>query len=274
MKYKLPKIEDLYDAGAHYGHQDRRWHPKMQKYIYTAKDSMHIIDLEQTLACLDKACQVLHDMAKVGGQVIFVDTKRQARTIIETEAKACGALFVNERWLGGTITNYKTIKKNIDKLLSHIKNRELGEFNKYTKKERLLIDREIEKLQKIVGGLVGLKGAPSAVFVVDPRKEKTAVREAARAGIPVIAIIDTNSDPTGIDYVIPANDDAIKSIALIMRSISEAVAEGYTEFDKQTKDEAKKAAKLAETAAAKAEEAAEAAKEARDAKEAKVVEVK
>ena len=152
--------------------------------------------------------------------------------MVELEAKRCGALYVTERWIGGTITNFKVIKKNIDKLLNLIKRREEGDLAQYTKKERLLIDREIEKLQRDIGGIVGMRGAPGAVFVVDVRREKTSIREAKRSGVPVVALVDTNSDPTDIDYAIPGNDDAIKAIALILKVVSSAVEEGYREYAK------------------------------------------
>ncbi len=232
MKTKLPKVEELFEAGTHYGHQVRRWHPKMSKYIYSVQDNVHVINLEETEKLLAKAAEFLHEVATKGEQIIFVGTKRQARGIIEDTAKQCGALYVNERWLGGTMTNFKTIKKNVDKLLTHIRKKEAGEYNKYTKKERLLIDREIEKLQKIVGGLVNLNGVPSAVVVIDPRKEKTAVSESNKMGVPVVSLIDTNSDPTGIKYIIPGNDDALKSISLIMNTLANAVEEGYKDFEK------------------------------------------
>jgi len=243
MKYKTPKIEELFEAGAHYGHQVRRWHPKMAKYIYSAKDNVHIIDLEQTEKLVEKAAEFLYEIAKKGEQIIFVGTKRQARGIIEDTARQSGALWVNERWLGGTMTNYKTIKKNVDKLLTHIRKREAGEYNKYTKKERLLIDREVEKLQKIVGGLTNLNGIPSAILVIDPRKEKTAVNEANKMGVPVVALVDTNSDPAGVNHIIPCNDDAIKSLSLIVGSLASAVEEGYKDFEKnKEKVKAEKAA--------------------------------
>ena len=231
-KYKTPKIEELFDAGVHFGHQLRRWHPKMEPYIYSVNKNIHIIDLEQTDAMLKEACEFLYETAKKGEQIIFVGTKKQAREVVELEAKRCGALYVTERWIGGTITNFKVIKKNIDKLLNLIKRREEGDLAQYTKKERLLIDREIEKLQRDIGGIVGMRGAPGAVFVVDVRREKTSIREAKRSGVPVVALVDTNSDPTDIDYAIPGNDDAIKAIALILKVVSSAVEEGYREYAK------------------------------------------
>jgi small subunit ribosomal protein S2 len=229
-KYKLPKIEELLSAGVHFGHQVRRWHPKMEPYIYGVKNNIHILDLETTEKGLKKACEFLFDIASKGGQIIFVGTKKQARDIVQLEATRSGALFITERWLGGTITNYRVIKKNTDKLVDLIKKREANELTQYTKKERLLIDREIEKGNKYYGGIVTLKGAPAALFVVDTKREKTAIKEAAKAGVPVVALVDTNSDPREVTHVIPGNDDAIKSIALILKSVSSAVEEGYKEF--------------------------------------------
>ncbi len=232
-KYKTPKIEELLEAGVHFGHQVRRWHPKMEPYIFGVKKNIHIIDLEQTEKLLKEASEFLYEIAKKGEQIVFVGTKKQAREVIENEAKRCGALFVTERWIGGTITNFKVIKKNIDKLLSLMKRREEGDLEKYTKKERLFIDREIEKLQRNIGGIVAMKGTPGALFVIDAKREKTAIREARRAGVKVVALIDTNSDPTDVDIVIPGNDDAIKSIAMILKSIGSAVEEGYKGFAKK-----------------------------------------
>jgi small subunit ribosomal protein S2 len=199
---------------------------------------------------LRTAVDFLYETAKKGEQIIFVGTKKQAREVIELEAKRCGAMYVTERWIGGTITNFKVIKKNIDKLVSFMKRREEGDLDKYTKKERLLIDREIEKLQKNIGGIILLKGAPKALFVVDARRERTAIAEAKRAGVPVVALIDTNSDPSMVNYVIPGNDDAIKSVALILKTIGDAVEEGYKDFEKGMTE----AAVVAEAPAVPAEE--------------------
>src|SRR3989344_773541 len=243
-KYKLPKIEDLFEAGVHFGHQVRRWSPQMEKYIFGSRSGIHIIDLEKTLEKLEAACEFLYNVASNGGQIIFVGTKRQAKEIIEIEAKRSGALFVNERWLGGTITNYRIIKKNMNKLADFLKKREEGEFEKYTKKERLLLDREIAKLQASVGGIASLQGTPAALFAVDIRREKTAVHEANRFEVPVVALVDTNSDPSDIKYAIPGNDDAMRSIALIVKVIADAVEEGYKDWAKKV--EAGHAAKLAE----------------------------
>ncbi len=234
MKTKLPKIEELLDAGVHFGHQTKRWHPKMEPYIYGVKKNIHIIDLERTEDLLKDACAFLYETAKRGEQIIFVGTKKQAREVVELEAKRCGAMYVTERWIGGTVTNFRIIKKNIDKLLSLMKRREEGDLEKYTKKERLLIDREIEKLQRNIGGIVNFKGTMGALFVVDSRREKTSIREAKIAGVKVVGLIDTNSDPASVDYVIPGNDDAIKSVAIILKAVSDAVEEGYLEYSKQS----------------------------------------
>lgn len=251
--YKLPKVEELLKSGVHYGHQVRRWNPKMEQYIYSAKNNIHIIDLEDTEKGLKASAEFLHNVAKDGGQIIFVGTKKQSRDAIKNHAEACGALYITERWLGGTITNFKVLKKNIDKLLNHLKNKESGEYNKYTKKERLLIDREIEKLQKNVGGLTALRGVPQAVFLIDAKREKTAIREANKSNVPVVALVDTNSDPTGISYVIPGNDDAMKSIEVIVKALAEAVEAGYKEFEKVKADAAEKIRKDAEAALAEPE---------------------
>jgi len=239
-KYKVPKIQEMIDAGVHFGHQTKRWHPKMEPYIYTVSKGVHIIDLEKTEEMLRKACDFLYEQASMGKVIVFVGTKKQSKDIIEKEAKRSGALYVNERWVVGTITNFETIKKNIDKLLNYLKNREDGKFSIYTKKERLLIDREIEKLQASYGGISSLKKTPEVLFVVDPKREKTAIREAKKSGVSVVAIVDTNANPKDIDYPIPGNDDAIKSVALIVRAIADAVEEGYKEFGKSEKEKREK----------------------------------
>lgn len=235
-KYKLPKIQEMIDAGVHFGHQAKRWHPKMEPYIYNVIKNVHIIDLEKTEEMLQKACNFLYEQASLGKVIVFVGTKRQSKEVIENEARRSGALYVSERWVGGTITNFDTIKKNIDKLLDYIKGREEGKYSIYTKKERLLIDREIEKLQATYGGISSLKKSPEVLFIIDPKREKTAIREARRSDVPVVSVVDTNANPTEINYPIPGNDDAIKSVALIVRSIADAVEEGYKEFGKTEKE--------------------------------------
>lgn len=242
-KYKLPKVEEMFEAGVHFGHQVRRWHPKMEKFIYGVRRNIHIIDLEQTLSHLEKAAEYLHEVASQGGKIIFVGTKKQAAEVVKSEAENAGVMYVNQRWIGGTFTNFRTIKKNIDKLLKMLKDKESGEFMKYTKLERLMFDREIEKLQNTYGGIITMKDMPKAIVVVDPKREKTAVEEAQKVGIKVVAIVDTNTNPEGIDYVIPGNEDAVKSISVLMRALSEAAKAGLEEHLKvsatpQTKQDA------------------------------------
>lgn len=234
--YKVPKIEELLEAGVHYGHQVRRWHPKMEPYIYSARKNIHIIDLEKTEELLKHACDFLYETAKKGKKIIFVGTKKQSREIISAEAKRAGALYITERWLGGTITNFGVIKKNnIDKLISLKKRKETGDLAKYTKKERLLIDREIERLERFVGGIENLNEVPGALFIIDSKREKTAIKEAKKARVPIIALIDTNANPENINYVIPGNDDAIKSILIIVRALTDAVEAGYADFAQNLK---------------------------------------
>ncbi|MBT6401781.1 30S ribosomal protein S2 [candidate division WWE3 bacterium] len=261
-KIKLPKVEDLFTAGVHFGHQVRRWNPKMEKYIFAQRSGIHIIDLGETHKGLGDAAEFLKEVASEGKQIIFIGTKRQAKDIIESEANRSGALYVSERWLGGTITNFRIIRRNIDKLVDFKNKKETGGLDMYTKKERLLIDRQIAKLERSVGGVVGLQGKPAAIFVVDARREKTAIKEAKVSKIPVVALIDTNSDPTDVSYPIPGNDDAIRSIAAITKVIGDAIEEGYASYAKKSVKEAEERAKAAEDAAkAAAKEVEEAAKE-------------
>lgn len=259
-KIKLPKVEELFDAGVHFGHQVRRWNPNMEKFIFAQRSGIHIIDLDETHKGLESAVEFLKETASEGGQIIFIGTKRQAKDIIETEAQRSGALYVSDRWLGGTITNFRVIRKNIDKLVDLKNKKETGGLDMYTKKERLLIDRQIEKLERSVGGIVGLQGKPAAIFVVDARREKTAVKEANVAGLPVAALIDTNSDPENIQYPIPGNDDAIRSISMITKVVADAVEEGYAAYAKKAEKEAKERAKEAENAAKEAKDEEKAVK--------------
>lgn len=235
MNIPKPSAQELLEAGVHFGHQSRRWHPKMAKFIHKKHSSIHVIDLFKTLECLDVALNYLYNVASEGKKVIFVGTKDQVKETIEIEAKKSGALYVTERWFGGTLTNFDEIRTNRNKMLDLKKKMEEGYFDKHTKRERLLITREIEKLELNYGGLVGLTEQPGALFVIDPRKEKTAVREANQLNIPVVALIDTNTDPSKIDYPIPGNDDAIKSVALMTRLVATAVSEGYKAFAKAPK---------------------------------------
>lgn len=229
MKTKVPSAEEMLKAGVHYGHKSRHWHPKMKQYIHSSYNKVHIIDLYKTQQKLEEAMQFLVDVAKSGKRIIFVGTKDQCRETLEIEAKNSGALFITERWFGGTLTNFDQIKKTRDELVDLKKKMEENAFGELTKKERLLISRKIEKLEKMQGGLVGLNSMPGALVVIDARREKTAVREANDTNVPVVSLVDTNTDPSGVDYIIPCNDDAIKSTALIIRALAEAVKEGSSE---------------------------------------------
>ncbi|MCJ7792716.1 MAG: 30S ribosomal protein S2 [Candidatus Marinimicrobia bacterium] len=232
-------LKDLLEAGAHFGHQARRWNPKMEAYLFGVRDGVHIFDLAKTKASLEKAADFVKKTTTEGGLVIFVGTKRQAQAIIKEEAKKAEMPFVDQRWLGGTLTNWEQIKKRIDKLVEMKEKREKGEYKKYTKKEQLLIDREIDRLEKRLGGLVGLEGLPAALFVVDTKKEENAVKEANQKEIPVVALIDSNSDPDLVDYEIAANDDAVGTIKLIVSLIGEAAKKGRETFVKKAKKEKK-----------------------------------
>jgi len=216
-------LKELLEAGCHFGHQARRWNPKMEKYIYTKRDGVHIFDLGITAEKLKKAMEFVRDLVAEKKQVVFVGTKRQAAAIVKEEAVKCGEAFASERWLGGSITNWEEINKRIKYMKELEEKKEKGEFKNYTKKENLLIDREIIKLNRFMGGLRDLTGVPAAMFVVDVKKEIVAVKEARVKGVPVVGIIDTNSDPDLVDYPIPANDDAVSSIKLIVSKIAEAI---------------------------------------------------
>ena len=218
-------IKQLLDSGAHFGHQTRRWNPKMKSFIYTAKAGTHIIDLGQTQAKLDEAYHKMNEIAQNGGKVLFVGTKKQAQDAIKAEAERCGMYYVNERWLGGMLTNFKTIKSRIDRLREIEKMAEDGTFDILPKKEVIQIKKEWEKLEKNLGGIKNMKKLPDAIFVVDPKKERICVQEAHTLGIPLIGIADTNCDPEELDYVIPGNDDAIRAVKLIVSKMADAVIE-------------------------------------------------
>lgn len=219
-------LRDLLQAGVHFGHQTRRWNPKMRPYIYGAKNGVHIIDLQKTAKGLVDSSRYLAQTVSQGGTVMFVGTKRAARDIVSEEATRCQMFHVNNRWLGGTLTNWQTVKRSIDRLIQLEKARDEGRFDVLTKKEALGAHREIEKMNINLGGIKGMRGLPSVLFVVDPKKEHIAIKEARTLGIPVVALCDTNCDPTGITYVIPGNDDAIKSIRLFTAAIADAINEG------------------------------------------------
>ncbi len=219
-------MKELLEAGVHFGHRARRWNPKMKPYIFTERNGIHIIDLQQTMAGLEEAYGVIRDAVAEGGTVLFASTKRQAQESIASEAERCGMPYVNQRWLGGTLTNFRTIRQRIDYLLSLERRQKLGEFSRLLKKEALDLQRQIDKLNRRLGGLKEMRRLPSLVFIADVRREAIAVKEVNKLGIPIVAMVDTNCDPDPIDYVIPANDDAIRAIKLITSKIADAVLEG------------------------------------------------
>ncbi len=219
-------MKGLLEAGVHFGHQTRRWNPKMAKYIFTERNGIYIIDLQKTVSKVEEAYDFIREISANGGEVLFVGTKKQAQEAIESEAKRCEMHYVNQRWLGGMLTNYKTIKKRIDRLVELEKMEEDGIFDVLPKKEVIKLNHEREKLERFLGGIRNMNGTPDVLFVVDPRKENIAVNEAKILGIPVVAIVDTNCDPDEIDYVIPGNDDAIRAVKLLTETMANAVLEG------------------------------------------------
>ncbi len=219
-------MKELLEAGVHFGHRTQRWNPKMRPYIFTERSGIHIIDLQQTLAELNAASKRISDVVAKGGTVLFVGTKRQAQATIRAEAERCQMPYVSERWLGGTLTNWATIRQRLEYLLTTERKMDSGEFKNYTKKERLSIQRDVDKLNRRIGGLKVMRKLPDIVFVVDTSLEDLAVIEASRLHIPVVGMVDTNADPTPIEYVVPSNDDAIRSVKLIVSVIADAVMEG------------------------------------------------
>lgn len=219
-------MKQMLEAGLHFGHQTRRWNPKMKPYIYAPRNGIYIINLDKTMRLFNRAYEYVVEEASRGGSILFVGTKRQARVAIKEEAERCGMYYINHRWLGGTLTNFQTIKKGIERLKSIETMQEDGSINRFPKKEILLMGKEQIKLDRNIGGIKMMKGLPSVVFVVDPKKEQIAVSEAVKLGIPVIGLVDTNCDPDGITHVIPGNDDAIRAIKLITSKIAEAVLAG------------------------------------------------
>jgi small subunit ribosomal protein S2 len=221
----------MLQAGVHFGHQTRRWNPKMKPYIYGPRNGIYIVNLDLTKRLYDKACDFVTREVKSGGTVLFVGTKRQAQAIIREEAKRCGMYYVDHRWLGGMLTNFQTIKNSIDRLKA-IESMQLdGSINRFPKKEILLMEKERIKLERNVGGIKDMRNIPTVLFVVDPKKEAIAVSEAKKLGIPVVAVTDTNCDPECVDYVIPGNDDAIRSIRLLTHHIAEAILAGQAMRD-------------------------------------------
>ncbi len=220
------QMKQLLEAGVHFGHQTRRWNPKMAEYIFTERNGIYIIDLQKTVKKIEEAYYFVRDIAAEGGNVLFVGTKKQAQDAIREEAERTGMFYVNARWLGGMLTNFKTIKRRIDRLYQLKKMNEDGTMELLPKKEVLKLNLEEERLEKFLGGIKEMKDLPAAMFVVDPRKEKNAIAEAHKLGIPVIAIVDTNCDPEEADFPIPGNDDAIRAVKLIVSTIGNAILEG------------------------------------------------
>ena len=221
-------IKELLEAGAHFGHQTSRWHPAMKKHIFTKRNGIHIIDLEQTAVMLDQACNFVREVAAEGGNILFVGTKKQAQEAIEQEAQRCSMYYVNQRWLGGVLTNFATIQARIDYLVRLEDQKDRGDFERLPKKEALKLGEEILRLNRQMGGFKEMTSLPDALFIIDPTKERIALAEAKRVGIPVVAIVDTNCNPADINYPIPANDDAIRTIKLICSKIADAIIEGKT----------------------------------------------
>lgn len=231
-------LKALLEAGVHFGHQARRWNPKMKPFIYTERDGIHVIDLIQTSSKLDEAYEYVKELVADGGEIVFVGTKRQAREIVKEEASRVGAMYVIERWVGGLLTNFETVNKNIQRLIDLRTRRDEGKLKELTKKERLMIDREIAKIEKTLSGVDRMKTVPEALFIIDAKKEDNAVKEARKSGVKIVALTDTNADPTLVNHAIPANDDALKSIALLTKVIADAYAEGKDLYNKKREKEA------------------------------------
>ena len=252
-------MKQLLEAGVHFGHQTRRWNPKMARYIFTERNGIYIIDLQKTVKKLDEAYIFVRDIAADGGEILFVGTKKQAADSVKEEAERCGMHFVNARWLGGMMTNFNTIRRRIQRLAQLRQMAEDGTFDLLPKKEVVKLNLEIDKLEKYLGGIKNMEKLPSALFIVDPRKERIAVAEAHKLGIPIIAIVDTNCDPDEIDYVIPGNDDAIRAVKLIAGAMANAVIEGRQGQEEAVVEEAAAEEEITEEVPAEAEAAEETA---------------
>jgi small subunit ribosomal protein S2 len=237
-------MKELLEAGVHFGHQTKRWNPKMQKYIFGERNGIYIIDLQKTLKKFREAYAFMRDLAAGGGTVLFVGTKKQAQEAVLEEATRCGMFYVNHRWLGGTLTNFATIRKSIARLKKLDEMKETGDYERLPKKEVLGLERERERLEKTLAGIKNMERLPSAVFIIDPKKETIAVEEAKRLAVPIVAIVDTNCDPTGIDYPVPGNDDAIRAVRLITARMADALNEGRGTLAKETGEEIPAAADL------------------------------
>lgn len=225
-KMSIVSMKQLLEAGVHFGHQTRRWNPKMKEYIFTERNGIYIIDLQKTVKKIEDAYEFVKNLSAEGGYMLFVGTKKQAQESIQEEAQRCGMYYVNQRWLGGMLTNFKTIRKRIDRLHELEKMEEEGLFEVLPKKEVLNLRHEKERLEKNLGGIKDMTELPQAIFIVDPRKERIAVQEARKLDIPIIAIVDTNCDPDEVDYIIPGNDDAIRAVKLLTEKMADAVIEG------------------------------------------------
>jgi small subunit ribosomal protein S2 len=254
-KKEATLVKQLLEAGVHFGHQTRKWNPKMEKFIFGEKEGIYIINLEKTARLLLEACKFLNEVAGAGSYILFVGTKKQAVSIIKEETKKCGMFYVNQRWLGGTLTNFRTIRKSVKKLESFEKMRVDGTYDTISKKERATIDKKIANLLKNLEGIRKMDRLPGAVFVVDSKKEGIAVHEANKLSIPVVALVDTDCDPDKINYVIPGNDDAMKAISFVTSLISKSALEGHNQYLASKKDlpAEKTAAKTAENGATEKE---------------------
>lgn len=229
-------MKQLLEAGVHFGHQTRRWNPKMEEYIFTERNGIYIIDLQKTVKKVEEAYNAMKDIISEGGTALFVGTKKQAQEAIEEEAKRCGMFYVNQRWLGGILTNFKTIKNRIKRLHELEAMEEDGTFDVLPKKEVIKLRHEQERLEKFLGGIKDMTEMPDVLFIVDPRKERIAIQEARALGIPVISIVDTNCDPDEVDYIIPGNDDAIRAVKLLTATMADAVLEGKQGVQTETEE--------------------------------------
>ncbi|RWZ60464.1 30S ribosomal protein S2 [Halobacillus fulvus] len=239
-------MKQLLEAGVHFGHQTRRWNPKMKKYIFTERNGIYIIDLQKTVKKVDEAFNYVKDVAADGGNILFVGTKKQAQDTVREEATRCGMYYINQRWLGGTLTNFETIRKRINRLKDIERMEEDGTFDVLPKKEVVDMMKEKDRLVKFLGGIKEMKSLPDAMFVIDPRKERIAIAEAHKLNIPVVGIVDTNCDPDEIDYVIPANDDAIRAVKLLTSKMADAVLEAKQGEETETTEEAEVEVETAE----------------------------
>lgn len=230
-------MKELLESGVHFGHQVKRWNPKMKKYIFGERNGIYIIDLQKTLKGIEEAYNFIKEVSAEGYEVLFVGTKKQAQDVVEEEARKAGAFFINQRWLGGMLTNFSTIKKSIEKLKKIETMKEDGTYEVLPKKEVSKLEKERQKLEKNLGGIKDMKGPPMAIFIIDPRRELIALKEAVKLSIPIVGVVDTNCDPDNIDYVIPANDDAIRAIKLLTSKVANAIIEGKEKLAKELEEE-------------------------------------